>query len=470
MCRLADFLVGGVRVAPAQVFGNGAAKQYVFLQHHGHLVAQGVQVVVAHVHAAHAHGALGGVVQAGDEVNERGLGRAGTADDADGFAALNVQVDIVERLALCMRGILKAHVVKVDGTVGNLEHGLGGIGDRGLGGQHLGNAVRRFVGHGHHDKDHRQLHQAHEDREAIGKDRGELAHVEQRALARDDELGSQVDDDDKCAVDADVHHGVVKGEQLLGAGEVHLDVARGGGELLLLKVFAHIALDHAHAGDVFLDGLVKGVVLVEHAREDGAYLKDDKEQSKAQQRNDDQVDHGDAAAHDKCHGKGEDQDQRRAHGDTDDHHKGLLNVVDVSGQTRDERGARELIDVGKAERLDLVEQVVTQVLGEAATRMAAGDAGSGAKSQRCQRDEHQKARGGKHLGYGGAVFDGVDQVGGDKWNQHLAEYLAKHEQRRGNSDFQIVADAAHEGFNHPVPPRLHGFSRAFRRAARARRG
>ena len=467
---LADFLVGGVRVAPTQVLGDGAAKQHVFLQHHGDLVTQRVQVVVAHVHAAHAHSAFGGVVQAGDEVNERGLGRAGAADDADGLAARNVQVDIVERLALRMLGILKAHVVKVDGTVGNLEHGLGGIGDRGLGGQHLGNAVCRFVGHGHHDKDHRQLHQAHENLETIGKGRGELAHVEQRALARDDELGAQVDDDDKRAVDADVHHGVVKGEQLLGAGEVHLDVARGGRELLLLKVFANIALDHAHAGDVFLDRLVKGIVLVEHAREDGAHLKDDKEQSKAQQRNDDQVDHGNAAAHDKRHGKGEDQDQRRAHGDADDHHKGLLHVVDVSGQTRDERGTRELIDVGKAERLDLVEQVVTQVLGEAATRMAAGDARGGAKGERRQRDEHQKARGGKHLGYGGAVFDGVDQVGGDKWNQHLAEHLAKHEQRRGNSDFHIVADASHEGFNHPVPPRLRGFYRAFRRGPRARRG
>ena len=128
---LADFLVGGVRVAPTQVLGDGAAKQHVFLQHHGDLVTQRVQVVVAHVHAAHAHSAFGGVVQAGDEVNERGLGRAGAADDADGLAARNVQVDIVERLALRMLGILKTHVVKVDGTVGNLEHGLGGIGDRG---------------------------------------------------------------------------------------------------------------------------------------------------------------------------------------------------------------------------------------------------------------------------------------------------------------------------------------------------
>ena len=101
-----------------------------------------------------------------------------------------MQVDIVERLALRVLGILKAHVVKVDGTVGNLEHGLGGIGDCGLGSQHLGNAVCRFVSHGHHDKDHRQLHQTHQNLEAIGKDGGELAHVEQRALARDDELGA----------------------------------------------------------------------------------------------------------------------------------------------------------------------------------------------------------------------------------------------------------------------------------------
>ena len=59
---LADLLVGGVRIAPAQVLGDRAAKQHVFLQHHGDLVAQRVQVVIAHVHAAYAHGALGGVI------------------------------------------------------------------------------------------------------------------------------------------------------------------------------------------------------------------------------------------------------------------------------------------------------------------------------------------------------------------------------------------------------------------------
>src|SRR5699024_5163135 len=55
--------VGGVGVAPAQVVLDGAREQHVLLQHHGHLVAQGLQVVLAHVYAAHLHAAFGDVVQ-----------------------------------------------------------------------------------------------------------------------------------------------------------------------------------------------------------------------------------------------------------------------------------------------------------------------------------------------------------------------------------------------------------------------
>ena len=44
---LLQFLIGGVLVAPAQVFLDGAGKQHVFLQHHCYLVAQRFQVVVS---------------------------------------------------------------------------------------------------------------------------------------------------------------------------------------------------------------------------------------------------------------------------------------------------------------------------------------------------------------------------------------------------------------------------------------
>ena len=70
---LFQFLVGGVGIAPAQVLLNGAGEQLVLLQHHGHLVAQGVQVVVPHIHAAHLYGAFGGVVQAGNQLDQGGF-------------------------------------------------------------------------------------------------------------------------------------------------------------------------------------------------------------------------------------------------------------------------------------------------------------------------------------------------------------------------------------------------------------
>ena len=66
-------------------------KSTFFWEYHGHLLAQGLHVVVPDVHAAHQHPALGGVVQAGDELDQGGLGGAGAAQDAHGLADLTVR-------------------------------------------------------------------------------------------------------------------------------------------------------------------------------------------------------------------------------------------------------------------------------------------------------------------------------------------------------------------------------------------
>ena len=90
---LLHLCIGGVLVSPTQIFPDGTAEQHVFLQHHGYLVAQSLQVVAAHIHTAHAHSALSGVIQTGDELDQRGFGRARAADNADGLAGTNVQVN-----------------------------------------------------------------------------------------------------------------------------------------------------------------------------------------------------------------------------------------------------------------------------------------------------------------------------------------------------------------------------------------
>ncbi len=94
-------------------------------------MAERVEVVIADVDAAHAHAALGGVVEACDQVDERRLGRPRAAYDADGLATGDVQVDVVERLALGVLRVLEAHVIEVDGAVGDLMHGFGGVRDGG---------------------------------------------------------------------------------------------------------------------------------------------------------------------------------------------------------------------------------------------------------------------------------------------------------------------------------------------------
>ncbi|CAN4049019.1 HTH-type transcriptional regulator immR, partial [Dysosmobacter welbionis] len=53
-------LVSGVLFAPAEIILDGAGEQHVLLQHHGHLVPQGVHIVVPDVRAAHQDAALSG--------------------------------------------------------------------------------------------------------------------------------------------------------------------------------------------------------------------------------------------------------------------------------------------------------------------------------------------------------------------------------------------------------------------------
>ena len=183
---------------------------------------------------------------------------------------------------------------------------------------------------------------------------------------------------------------------------------------------------------------------MEHAREDGSHEVDDVEEDEAEHRDDRSVDQRERASHDGRHGEGEHEAQRGSHGDAHDHHERLLDVVDVGGEARHERARGELVDVGEAEALDVVEHVATQVLGKAAARVAARDAGARAEGQREQREQHEDGRGLQKLRHGGAHLDLVDEAGCEERDGHLAGHLYQHQQRRGYGHGAVVADGAHE--------------------------
>ncbi len=79
-------LVGRVRIAPAQIFRDCAREQHVLLQHHRDLVAQRLQLVVAHVDATHFERAGRDVIQARNELHAVTSYRRGMSCTSDVFA------------------------------------------------------------------------------------------------------------------------------------------------------------------------------------------------------------------------------------------------------------------------------------------------------------------------------------------------------------------------------------------------
>ncbi len=58
--------------------------------------------------------ALVGIVEAHQQLDDRGLAGAGRADDGDGLAGRDLQIEIVERLRLRPRRIMEGDVVEFD--------------------------------------------------------------------------------------------------------------------------------------------------------------------------------------------------------------------------------------------------------------------------------------------------------------------------------------------------------------------
>src|SRR5699024_10804092 len=74
-----DLGVGGVGAAVGDVFADGAGEERRVLEHHADRVAQGVHVDVADIGAAHLQRAVGGLVEAEQEIDQRRLAAAGFA-------------------------------------------------------------------------------------------------------------------------------------------------------------------------------------------------------------------------------------------------------------------------------------------------------------------------------------------------------------------------------------------------------
>ena len=82
--------------AQANISLDRAGEQERILQHHAEAAAQLGEVHLLDVHAIDADRAFLHVVEAQQQRDDRGLARAGVADDGDGFAGLDGEGDIAQ--------------------------------------------------------------------------------------------------------------------------------------------------------------------------------------------------------------------------------------------------------------------------------------------------------------------------------------------------------------------------------------
>ena len=144
------FVAGGdyllprcVRTAVGDVVGYGAAEEPCVLKHHAEQRADIVARSLGNVVAVDAYAAAVDIVKSHEQVDYRGLARAGGADDGDLLPALYIDIEVAdERRVLAVReaDVLKFHVaLDVGGDVAALLRLLLGV-------QHVEHALRRGLG------------------------------------------------------------------------------------------------------------------------------------------------------------------------------------------------------------------------------------------------------------------------------------------------------------------------------------
>ena len=237
--------------------------------------------------------------------------------------------------------------------------------------QYLADTLGGGQGHCDHDEDHREHHKTHQDLHGVGDHARERADVEIRAAGLDDELCRKVADENAADGDAELHEGVIEGEDFFGLQEVFAHVVRLRGKFLRLIVLAHEALDHAHGLHVFLHGVVEPVVFFEHGLEKRHRGLCHQIQAEAEHGDNAREDEGQLLADADGHDARENQHHRRAHRHTGQHHERLLDVCNVGGQAGDKRRGGEPVDVREREVLHLIIEVFAKVSCEACRRRCA---------------------------------------------------------------------------------------------------
>ena len=446
-----QFFIGGIGIAPAEIFLDGAGEQHIFLQDHGHIVTQNLQVIVPHVHTADFQCAFGHIVQSGDQLDKGGFTGTGTAQDTNGGAGGDMQIHFLQRPVLGGGGIAEGYAFKVDGAIGHFGDGIGGGSQVRLFSQQLIAAAHGGAGHGHHNEYHTHTHQRREDLGSISKHGGQAAGgqtVERVIAGGYHQMGAYPRDAEHTNVDAGHHHRGVQRKDLFGFGEGVGQIFGDVGEFFRFPLFPDEGFDHPDAVDIFLHHIVQ---LIQHFE---ALIKDledhggQADQGYDQNGHHLQVDGAQLGGDLQGHHQRQYQHHHAADGHTDHHLEGHLQVGHIAGEAGDDGGGGEFIDIGETEVLHTIEHIVAEIFCKTGGGFGGENGGCHAKAQAHQGADHQLQRTGEDNVHILQFHTPVVQILHYQGDQHFHGDFANHTQGAENGGPFIFPDAPGQSSDH----------------------
>ena len=421
------------------------------MQHHGYLVTESLHVVLPHVTAAYTNRTFACVIQPADQVHQAGLTAACTADNANGFATLNVQVNILQGRFAGSVFVRKANMVEVNLSVGNIHHRFRRIGQVGLLIQHFRNTASAGKAHGQHHEDHAQHHQGHEHTHHITEQAGQFARGQ---FVANNKLGTEPAQCDNASVHHQHHHRAVDGDGLLSLHEQAIHIFRSLVELLLLVVFPNEGLHHTNGRNVFLHAGVQVVILVENIIEQPHSPTHNEDQANGQHRNCHQEHQRQLMVDHKAHHHRQNHGHRSTHRNTQHHLIRILDIGYICGHTCNQACRGELINIRKGECLNVLIHGIAQI----------GCKTAGCRSRKLGRQQpEQQAQHGHghhqqaippHILDTAPLNALINELGGYKGNQHLHQHLQCRKQRREQGSLLILLHLSKKSFDHKRTPFL----------------
>ena len=243
----ANLLLRGTGLSVGDVLANGAVEEQGLLGNVGDLAAEALLGAVAHVLPVHKHTPLLDVIQAQQQLGERGLARTGAAHQTNALTSWDVEVEVLEDVVILRRvRVAEAQALEVDATVSDLKRLCVRVvrHERRLvqHARHLGGIAKGPVDALHHGV---EVVEAHREVVRVGEHHDERtgAYPKPRITAHHEDRDHEHDDGDECrSGEASPHGGAHVG--ILGCH----GLAVGRGEEPTLVVLATIGLDGEDVG------------------------------------------------------------------------------------------------------------------------------------------------------------------------------------------------------------------------------